>query len=109
MYVCQWHLDTPFGKQGEAVRIMSAWGRDKAAHSEFRRARNLRLLAGHIGASPSHLVDEYQFDSLADFESALGGMGAGVFREHAQALAPLIVPGSQRWEVYRVLGATPER
>jgi hypothetical protein len=70
MYVCQWHLEIPFGTQSEAVRIINAWGRDKMAHSEFRRARDLRLMAGHIGASPSHLVDEYVFDSLADFEAA---------------------------------------
>lgn len=105
MYVCQWHLDIPFGTQGDAVRIMSAWGRDKVAHSEFRRARDIRLMAGHIGASPSHLVDEYVFDSVADFEAALAGMGSGPFKEHAKALAPLIIPGTQKWKVYRVLSA----
>ena len=103
MYVCQWHLDIPFGTQSEAVRIMSAWGKDKVAHSEFRRARNIRLMAGHIGASPSHLVDEYEFDSLADFEAALAGMGAATFRDHAKALAPLIIPGTQEWKVFRLL------
>jgi hypothetical protein len=103
MYVCQWHLDIPFGTQSEALRIMGAWGRDKVAHSEFRRARNIRLMAGHIGVSASHLVDEYVFDSLADFELALGGMGAGPFQEHAKALGPLIVPGTQEWKVYRLL------
>lgn len=105
MYVCQWHLEIPFGTQGEAVRIINAWGRDKLAHSEFRRARDLRLMAGHIGASPSHMVDEYVFDSLADFEAALAGMGSGPFKEHARALAPLIIPGTQEWKVYRVLSA----
>jgi hypothetical protein len=106
MYVCQWHLDIPFGTQSEAVRIMSEWGRDKVAHSEFRRARDIRLMAGHIGASPSHLIDEYGFDSLADFEAAINGMGASRFREHAKALAPLIIPGTQAWKVYRVLPPT---
>ncbi len=104
MYVCQWHLDIPFGKQGDAVRIMTAWGKDKVAHSEFRRARDIRLMAGHVGVSPSHIVDEYVFASLADFEAALGGMGAGPFKEHAQALGPLIIPGTQRWDVYKVIG-----
>jgi hypothetical protein len=98
-------LDIPFGTQGDAVRIMSAWGRDKVAHSGFRRAKNIRLMAGHIGVSPSHLVDEYVFDSLADFEGALADMGAGPFKQHATALAPLIIPGTQEWKVYRVLSA----
>jgi hypothetical protein len=103
MLICQWHLDILYGKQAEAVKIMRAWGAEKFASSEFRLARGSRLSAGLIGASASHLVDEYWFESLADFETALGGMAAPQFRKHSDALAPLIVPGSQHWVVYRVL------
>jgi hypothetical protein len=103
MLVCQWHLDIVYGKQAEAVRIMRAWGAEKFASSEFRRARGARLLAGLVGPSASHVVDEYAFESLADFEAALAGMAAPQFRAHSDALAPFIVPGSQHWIVYRVL------
>lgn len=103
MFICQWHLDVPFGKQAEAVRVMTAWGKEKFASSEFRRAKSTRLLVGHVGLSPSHVVDEYEFETLADFEAALAGMSAPQFRAHAKALAPLIIPGSQRWEVLRVV------
>jgi hypothetical protein len=103
MLVCQWHLDVVYGKQAEAVRIMRAWGVEKFASSDFRRARGSRLSAGFIGASASHLVDEYWFESLADFESALAGMSDPRFRVHSDALAPYIVPGTQHWIVYRVL------
>jgi hypothetical protein len=103
MLVCQWHLDIMYGKLGEAVRVMRAWGAEKFASSEFRRARGARLLAGLVGPSASHLIDEYEFESLADFEAALAGMAAPQFRPHSDALAPFIVPGSQHWVVYRVL------
>jgi hypothetical protein len=103
MYVCQWHLDVPYGKQGEALAVMRAWGAEKFAGSEFRRARGARLLCGLIGPSASHIVDEYEFENIADFEAALAGMGGAQFRRHSDALAPLIVPGSQHWVVYRVL------
>jgi hypothetical protein len=103
MLVCQWHLDILYGKQAEAVGVMRAWGAEKFASSEFRRARGTRLLAGHLGASASHLVDEYLFESLADFEAALAGMAAPQFRQHSDALAPFVVPGSQHWVVYRTL------
>ena len=103
MLICQWHLDIVYGKQGEAVRVMRAWGAEKFASSEFRRARGARLLAGLVGPSASHIVDEYSFDSLADFEAALAGMSAPQFRNHSEALAPFIVPGSQHWVIYRVL------
>jgi hypothetical protein len=76
MLVRQRHLDVPYGKQAEAVSVMRAWGAEKFASSEFRRARDARLLAG---------------------------MGAAQFKRHSDALAPVIVPGSQRWVVYRVV------
>lgn len=103
MLICQWHLDLVYGKQAEAIHIMRAWGADKFAGSEFRRASGGRLLAGYLGASASHIVDEYTFDSLADFEAALASMSGPQFRRHSEALAPYIVPGSQHWVVYRVL------
>jgi hypothetical protein len=87
MFVCQWHLDIPYGKQGEAVE----------------RARRARLLSGMVGPSASHIVDEYEFDTLADFEAALAGMSAPQFRHPSDALAPYIVRGSQYWVVYRVI------
>jgi hypothetical protein len=103
MYVCQWHLDIPFGTQGDAVKIMKAWGAEKFKSSEFRRAKSSRLLVGHVGSSASHIIDEYLFESLSDFEAALLGMSAPQFKAHADALKPFIVPGSQRWEILRVL------
>ena len=103
MLVCQWHLDIVYGKQADAVRVMRAWGAEKFASSEFRRARGARLLAGFVGPSASHLIDEYWFDSMADFEAALAGMASPQFRTHSDALAPYLVPGSQHWVMYRVL------
>ena len=103
MIICQWHLDIAYGKQAEAVKVMRAWGAEKFTSSEFRRARGARLLAGFVGPSASHLVDEYTFDSLADYEAALASMTAPQFGRHSEALAPYIVPGSQHWVVYRVL------
>ena len=78
-------------------------GAEKFASSEFRRAKGARLLAGAVGVSASRLVDEYLFESLADFEAALAGMAAPQFRPHSEALAPFIVPGSQHWVVYRTI------
>lgn len=103
MFVCQWHLDVPFGKQGQALAIMKAWNEEKFASSEFRRARSSRVLVGHVGTSASHIVEEYLFETLADFEVALQGMAQPQFRPHAEALAPFVVPGSQRWDVLRVV------
>ena len=103
MLVCQWHLDVPFGKRGAALAVMKAWGQDKFAYSKFSKAKGGRVLVGEVGESPTHIVDEYLFESLADFEAALADMGDERFRRHAEALAPFIVPGSQHWRVLKVV------
>ena len=101
MLVCQWHLDIVYGKQSEALAVIRAWGAEKLASSGFSKARSARVLVGAVGASPSHLIDEYTFDSLEHFESALKDMGAERFRAHSDRLAPLVAPGSQKWVVWR--------
>ncbi|HJW08240.1 MAG TPA: hypothetical protein VJ483_01325 [Holophagaceae bacterium] len=102
MLVCQWHLDVPYGKQKDAVNAMLAWKKDAMASSGFKKAGSMRLMVGHIGPSPAHLVSEYTFESLADWEQALASMAGPVFQKHSEALAPLVVAGSQRWEIYRI-------
>jgi hypothetical protein len=104
MYICQWHMDIIYGKQGDAVRALTAWGAEKMASSDFRRTKSMRLLCGHVGPSASHIVDEYAFETLADFEAALQGMAQPQFKPLSDALAPFIVAGSQHWEILRTLG-----
>lgn len=103
MLVCQWHLDVVYGKQSDALAVIRAWGAEKLASSGFSKATFGRVMVGAVGASPSHIVDEYLFNSLEDFESALKDMGADRFRAHSDRLAPLVVPGSQKWIVWRVV------
>jgi hypothetical protein len=81
---------------------MTSWGEEKFRSSHFKVSKN-RVLCGHVGVSPSAIVDEYLFESLADFEKALEDMKQPQFRKHAEALAPYIVPASQKWTIYRVL------
>lgn len=102
MYNCVWTIEIVFGKQKEALNILKAWGAEKFRSSGFKKSVN-RLSVGHIGQSPSLIVDEYLFETLADFESALNDMGQPQFKQFSEAIAPLIVPASQKWTVYRMI------
>lgn len=100
MYICQWSLEIVFGKQKQALDIIREWGAEKFRSSRFKNSRN-KVYVGHIGESPSLIIDEYEFDSLEDFIHALDEMGQPQFRQYSEAIAPLIVPGTQKWKVYR--------
>ena len=104
MFKCIWSLQIVYGKQKEAVEILKGWGAEKMKTSHFKIAKNCMLLAGFAGASSSYIMDEYMFDSMADFEKALGDMGQPQFKKFSDALMPYVVPGSQMWTIYRVIG-----
>jgi hypothetical protein len=102
MYICQWSLEIVFGKQKQAVDIMKEWGAEKFRSSNFKKSKN-RVYVGHIGESPSLIIDEYEFEKLEDFVSALSEMGQPQFKQYSDNIAPFIVAGSQKWKVFRVV------
>ena len=102
MYLCQWSLQIVFGKQKQALDIIREWGAEKSRSSHFKKSKN-KVYVGHIGESPSLLIDEYEFENLEDFTVALGEMGQPQFKQYSDAIAPLIIPGTQKWKVFRVV------
>ncbi len=103
MFICQWHINVLFGKQKEALRIMKEWAGESMSSSAFGKARSHRIIVGHIGVSASEIIHEVEFASLAEWESALSEMSQTKFQKFAESLAPLVVPGSQRWTVMKVV------
>lgn len=101
-FVCVWSLEIVFGRQKEAVKILKAWGEEKFRSSNFRVSKN-RMMNGYIGESPSLIFDEYLFDTLEDFEKALSDMSQPQFRKFAEDLAQYVVPGSQKWKIYKII------
>lgn len=102
MYICQWSLEIVFGKQKQALDIMKEWGAEKFRSSQFKKSKS-RVYVGHIGESPSLIIDEYEFEELEDFTRALGEMSQPQFKQYAEAIAPFIIPGTQKWKVFRVV------
>lgn len=103
MYACQWHFDVPFGQQKDALAIMKEWDAAMRASPEYPKDRGTRLMVGHVGVSPAHVVVEHLFDSLADFERVLHEVAAGKFHEFSERIAPFIVSGSQHWKIMRIV------
>ena len=103
MFLCQWSLDIQFGKQGEALKIIKEWGAEKMRSSGFSKSTYGRIYVGYIGNSPAHIVDEYVFSSLDEFEKALADMAKPVFKQFAERLAEVIIPGSQKWSIFKII------
>ena len=85
MFLCQWSLDIVFGNQKQALEIIKQWGAEKMKSSNFSRSANNRVYTGYIGVSGAHIVDEYVFENLDDFEKAIADMGKPQFQEFSKA------------------------
>jgi hypothetical protein len=100
--VCRWSLEIIYGKQKKALDILKKWGEEKFKSSNFKVSQN-RMMCGFIGESQSFIIDEYIFESLDDFEKALADMSKPQFKKYSDAIAPLIVAGSQKWKIFRIV------
>lgn len=101
-FVCQWTIEIVYGKQREAIEIMKRWRDEKFKSSNFKVSEN-RMMSGFAGKSASFIIDEYLFDTMADFEKAISDMSQPQFRQYSDALAPYVVPGSQKWIIYKTI------
>lgn len=102
MYICQWSPEIAFGRQKQALEIMKEWGSEKFRSSRFSKSKS-KVYVGHTGESPSLVIDECEFENPEDFTMALSEMGQPQFKQYSDAIAPLIVQGTQKWKAFRVL------
>lgn len=73
--------------------------------SNFKKSRHNRVYVGYIGESAAHLIDEYVFDSIDDFEKALADISKTQFQHFAKSLAELIIHGTQRCIIHRIVSS----
>lgn len=103
MFLCQWSLDVKFGKLSEALNIIKDWGGEKMRSSNFCKATGCRVYTGYIGESAAHIVDEYVFNSLDEFEKALADMAQPQFKQFAERMSEVIIPGTQKWQIFKII------
>jgi len=103
MFIASWQFDMKYGAREETFRLLKEL---KATIKDAGwRAKYTRVLHGSIGAPESRVCLEHTFESLADLEASWASLHkqADRFGKMVAQMKPLIVDGSPRWEVYRVI------
>jgi hypothetical protein len=108
MYVARWRFTARFGQKDACLGLLRKWTVDVAYRIGWRPS-SLRVLAGGIGVVDTEVELEVKLDSLSDLEAAWADMARVPYQaEYQKQLADLIVPGSDRWTVHRVVELGPE-
>ena len=103
MMIARWSIDAKFGYKKEVVELMQRWLREIAPKIGFS-AEKTRLFTGSVGALEATVQTEQVIHDLAELDAAWAKLGK--IPEHAQwakELEPLVVSGTSRWEIFRVL------
>src|SRR5262245_26895180 len=104
MFVAAWQFDMQFGAREETLRMLKE-SKESFAKISGWKAKRTRILHGSIGAPESRIVIEHDFASLADLESSWAALRANgeLFHKMVSQMKTVIVHGTPRWEVYRVV------
>lgn len=101
MMIAKWQIDARFGHKQQVIEKLNTWADEIGPQVGMKRGR---LLSGSIGASEATIVHEWEVEDLAEVDRAWAKLAA--LPAHAQwgkDLEPLVVSGSSRWEIYRVV------
>jgi hypothetical protein len=97
--IAQFSFDVPFGKKPEVLAITKKW---QAFAQELGFPKG-RMLVGSIGVPESRHVEQYRFENLTELEAVWAKLNNPRMAEFQKDMAPLVVPGSHRWEIYRII------
>jgi hypothetical protein len=96
--IARFSFDVPFGKKTDLLKLHKKWeGLERELG--FPKAETL---IGSIGAPESRVEINYRFDSVAALEAVWSKLNDPRMPEYQKEMAPFVVPGSHRWEIFRI-------
>ena len=98
MIIARFSFDVPFGKKPELLQLMKKW---ESMEKEMGFPRP-EVLIGSIGAPESRVEFNHRYENLAALEATWGKLNNPKMPDYQKEMAPLVVPGSHRWEIFRV-------
>lgn len=103
MFIARWQFTVQSGQTDKCISLLQKWEIDVGQRIGWRPG-SVRILRGFIGACDGEVEFESRFDSLSDLEGAWNDMARIPHHaEYMKLLEPLMVSGTNRWNIYRVV------
>jgi hypothetical protein len=97
--IARFSFDVAFGKKADALKQSKKF---EQLERELGFPKG-QVLIGSIGAPESRIEVSYRFDNLAALEAVWAKLGGEPrMADHQKEMATYIVPGSHRWDVFRI-------
>jgi hypothetical protein len=97
--IARFSFDVAFGKKAEVLKQSKKF-EQLERELGFPKAQ---MLIGSIGAPESRIEINYRFDNIAALEAVWAKLGGEPrMAEYQKEMGTYIVPGSHRWDVFRI-------
>jgi hypothetical protein len=96
--IARFSFDVPFGRKSDLTKLMKKW----EPMSQDLGFPKPQVLIGSIGAPESRVEINHTFSNLAALESVWAKLNDPRMVEYQKDMAPFVVAGSHRWEIFRI-------
>jgi hypothetical protein len=103
MIIARWQIDARFGHKQEVIEHLQRWMQEVGSEVGWG-PNNVTMLTGSVGIAESRIEVEHRLKDLGELNAAFDKLAQlDAHKEWSRELEPLIVSGSNRWEVLRII------
>ena len=103
MMIARWQFTAKFGRKQEAIDLIKEWNEQIGSQTNIDMSKS-RIITGSVGASEGLVENEMEIDDLKELDDFFAKIAT--IQMHSQwgpKMGEVIVSGSTRWEVFRVV------
>lgn len=103
MMIARWQFTAKFGRKQEAIDLIKEWSEQIGSQTDIDMSKK-RTVTGSVGASEGLVETEYEIDGLQDLDDFFSKIATiQMHNEWGKNMGEVIVSGSTRWEVFKVV------
>ena len=103
MMIARWQFTAKFGRKQEAIDLIKEWNEQIGSQTNIDMSKS-RMVTGSVGSGEGLVESEMEINDLKeldDFFSKIANIQ--MHSEWGPKMGEVIVSGSTRWEVFRVV------
>jgi hypothetical protein len=103
MMIARWQFTAKFGRKQDAIGLIKEWNEQIGAQTNID-VSNERIITGSVGVSEGLVETEFEIEDLKALDDFFAKIAAiQMHKEWGPKMGEVIVSGSTRWEVFRVV------
>ena len=101
--VARWQFTAKFGRKKEALDLIKEWNSEIGSQTNIDMSKS-RIITGSVGTSEGLVENEMEIDDLKALDDFFAKIASiQMHSEWGPKMGEVIVSGSTRWEIFRVV------